>query len=225
MSRELTTPNTRNNGGSESTLVKNRVKRHLNNAPPASISRRGLEKLHNQNTTTADLSNTVVGKGFNTGKEGLKESAASGLNIFTSGSKGLIEMVKQGGENKSIRSIFLGGIATVFGLKTLKGILEVPKRLANKNPDDKSAPFLLSAGKWVAGGSLALGAVKAFTSGAGISNPALGIGLVSFFALSLITSAYENETSAMAKILHMLGLKDKFKAIADDAKLDGLVSN
>ena len=226
MNAELTTnPNARN-GNRELTAPKNRVKKHLEEGGTKQISRNGLTRLHQSTEAEAlDLRDTKVSKGINAVSDMITSSLNSSVSILSTGSKGLIDAVKQGSKKNGLRSALLAGLGTIFALKTFKGLLEFPKRLTDKENQGQYAPLLLSGAKWVAGGTLALGAIRAFTSGNGISNPTIITGLIAFAGLSLITSAYENENSAISKILTMLGLRDKVKSLTNDLQTDQLITN
>jgi hypothetical protein len=224
MNTELTKfQNTKNGNNEFAMTVANADKKDSIGTNSRQISRNGLAKLH-QVSDSSDLRDTTVAKGLQLAQTGLQASFDSGTKALSAGSKCMIDAIKQSGNKKGLKSIILGAVASVFGVKTLQGLLGAPKRLSEKNQENK-APALLAAGKWIAGGSLALGAIKAFTSGVGLTNPALVIGLIAFTVLSLLVSTYENENSPISKVLNILGLRDKVKSLTDDIQTDKLISN
>lgn len=234
MSRELT-----NSNNSVTTDTQARANKALSTylvepKAPRQISRTGLSRIHQKADSQShpedfedqnDLRSTAVGKAFNLAKNGLKESLDSGLRLFSNSSGSLIDKLKNGESNKNIKGVLMVALGGIFGLKTIQGLFDFPKRLSSKNPNEQHAPFLISAAKWVTGGTLAYGAIKAFTTGVGISNPAIALGIGIFAALSMVTSAYENENSLISKFLNILGLRDRIKSITNEAQVEKLVSN
>jgi hypothetical protein len=192
---------------------------------PRRASRTTLAQLHSATMPDADsLKNTALSKGFALAKDGLASSLESSLKILSGGSNGLIDFAKKTSDNKNIRSMILASVGSLFGLGFFKDILKVPKLLTDKNPNDKQAPMLLKASKWIAGGALSYGALRALLSGAGMANPTILVGVVAFLALQGTINFYENENSIFSKFLKILGIRDDLKTAIDDFKSDKLTS-
>lgn len=185
-----------------------------------SLSRNALKTLHVDPNQSLD--STAVARGFQLASGGIKNSFESGLKVLSAASNGALNFTNNSVQNKNVRGIVLGVLGSIFGLSSIKGILGIPKTLSQKGAEDKQAPMLIKAAQWIAGGSIALGSFRALTGGGLMSNPALITGIIIFLGIKTIISSYENDHSLPAKLLEMIGLRDKVKDIANDMRMENL---
>jgi hypothetical protein len=216
MTNQLIIPDRSPQGESNRSLITSPETRIIRTSPKQ-ISRNGLSKLHQ------DSSKSKVAQTAQIATSGLQQAMSSGLKIVSNTSKNLINFTNQSTENKNIKNLVYGVIGSIFGLSTLKGLLEIPKQILGKADGKTKAPMLLKSAQWLSGGAIALGAFKTFT-GAGLTNPALMIGIGVFLFFKALNSSYENENSPISKILETLGLRDRIKTMIDDTQVDQLLA-
>lgn len=223
MTRELTRNNRREDGNL-------RHGRHLtlngaefnpkHNPKLRQLNRRQAARFHSPvdkeigPTLETDLKNTIVGKSIELAGQGLEESTIASGNVIAEGSNFIMDKIKEGAQNQNIKSAAVAGLGGILGLSTFKDLLGLPAILMGKKDPDTQAPMLLKAAKWTAGGSMALGALKALQGKGKMTNPTMVAGVIGYGVLSALTSSFENENSPVSKLLSMLGLRNKIRELA-----------
>jgi hypothetical protein len=149
----------------------------------------------------------------------LSESVISSKNAFVSGFKGIGSMFLGGYTSKNTRNTLFGILGSIFGIFSIRDIIELPKRFSQPQNNKNKVPLLFTGAKLIATSSIAISLLKSISTGTiGLNPLGLFVGLGTIIGLNILTNIFEKDNSISAKIANILGLRESTKTLMDSCR-------